>query len=88
MKWWDHHPVPVMQNNSMKLLWDFTIQTDRRLSHNRPDIVCVDFIKKQCFLIDVAILGDSHLTNKVTENNKNILTLNLKYRKCGRQKLL
>ena len=46
MKWWDHHPVPVMQNNSMKLLCDFTIQTDRRLSHNRPDIMCVDFIKK------------------------------------------
>ena len=24
-KWWDHHPVYVVQNNCMKLLWDFTI---------------------------------------------------------------
>ena len=22
---WDHHPMSVMQNSSMKLLWDFTI---------------------------------------------------------------
>ena len=21
--WWDHHPMSVMQNSSMKLLWDF-----------------------------------------------------------------
>ena len=38
--WWDHHPMSVMQNSSMKLLWDFTSQTDRHLSHNHPDSVC------------------------------------------------
>jgi len=42
--WWDHHPVPAMQNSNLKLLWDFTIQTGRHLVHNRPDIVCVDLL--------------------------------------------
>ena len=81
--WWDHHPLSVMQNSSMKLLWDFTIETDRHLSHNHPDIVCVDFMKNHCFLVDVAIPGDSRLSNKVTEKLeiKDILILNLRYKK-------
>ena len=40
-KWWLHHPSPVLENLSMNLLWDFTIQTDRHLPHKRPDILCV-----------------------------------------------
>ena len=69
--------MSVMQNSSMKLLWDFTIQTDRHLSHNGPDIVCVDFIKNHCFLIDVAIPGDSCLYNKVTEKLERYTDLKL-----------
>ena len=29
--------------------------------------MCVDFIKNLCFLIDVAIPRDSHISNTVTE---------------------
>ena len=28
-KWDMHHPAPVLENNTHKLLWDFHIQTDR-----------------------------------------------------------
>lgn len=79
--WWDHHPMSVMQNSSMKLLWDFTIQTDKHLSHNHPDIVCADFIKNHCFLIDVAIPGDNHLSNKVTEKLERYTDLKLEIQK-------
>ena len=48
----------------MKLLWDFTIQTDRHSPHNRPDIVCVSLTKKHAFLIDIAIPGDSRISQK------------------------
>jgi len=27
-EWWLHKPPPVLENSSMKILWDFTIQTD------------------------------------------------------------
>ena len=40
-KLWLHHPSPVLENPSVKPLWDFTIQTDRHLPHNRPDILYV-----------------------------------------------
>jgi len=54
-KWWEHYPLAVLQNALMKLLWDFTVQTDKHLTHNRPDIICIDFVMKHYFLIDVAI---------------------------------
>ena len=79
--WWDHHPMSVMQNSFTKLLRDFTIQTDRHLSHNHPDILCVDFIKSHCFLIDVAIPGDSRLSNKVTKKLERYSNLKLEIQK-------
>lgn len=48
-KWWKHYPLPVMQNACIKLLWDFTIQTDRRLTHNRPDLISIDFTRRHAF---------------------------------------
>ena len=29
----------VLENDEVKLLWDFSIQTERRIEHNEPDIV-------------------------------------------------
>ena len=57
-KWWEHYPLPVMQNACMKLLWDFTIQTDRHLTHNRPDLTSIDLTRKHVFSIDIAIPED------------------------------
>ena len=38
-KWFLHEPELVQENERCKLLWDFTIQTDKVLEHRRPDIV-------------------------------------------------
>ena len=40
--WHDHEPKPVWESEECKLLWDFPIQTDHEIEHNRPDIVVVD----------------------------------------------
>ncbi len=46
-----------MQNESVKILLNFKIQTDRRLLHNMPDITVVE--KDRVSIIDVAIPRDS-----------------------------
>ena len=46
-------------------IWDFKIQTDKHLAHNIPDITVVE--KKQVWLIDVAIRGDSRINQKEVE---------------------
>ena len=38
-KWYEHSPKSIKENEEVKLLWDFTIQTDREIHHRRPDIV-------------------------------------------------
>ena len=62
--WWKHCPPRVCENNVCKLLWDFSIVTDTSLQHSRPDITMV---LKQTNLIDIAIPGDSRLSQKVVE---------------------
>ena len=38
-KWYEHKPLPVIGNDQVKLVWDSTIVTDRRVPHmNRPDM--------------------------------------------------
>ena len=64
-KWWEHKGEKVLQNEEVKILWDLKIQTDKHLAHNIPDITVVE--KKQVWLIDVAIPGDSRINQKEVE---------------------
>ena len=38
-KWYVHNPAPVLENDTYKLIWDFDIHTDQRISARRPDLV-------------------------------------------------
>ena len=53
-KWYDHAPEGVMENGQVKVLWDFRVQTDHLLEHNRPDIVVLEKEERTCNVIDVA----------------------------------
>ena len=64
-KWWEYNVEKVLQNEEVKILWDFEIQTDRHLAHYLPDITVIE--KRQVLLIDVAIPGDSRINQKEVE---------------------
>ena len=56
LAWYDHFPeavMTVMENYQVKLQWDFRIQTDHHLDHNRPDIVVLEKKWRRCFIVDV-----------------------------------
>ena len=38
-KYCNHEPQGVYESTNNKLLWDFKIQTDNKIEHNKPDIV-------------------------------------------------
>ena len=61
-KWWEHNVEKMLQNEEVKILWDFKIQTDKHLAHKISDLTVVK--KKQAWLIDVAIPGDSRINQK------------------------
>ena len=41
-KRYHHKPDKVVENDVVKILWDYNIQTDRITEHRRPDITAVD----------------------------------------------
>ena len=41
-KWYMHQPEIVLESEHCKILWDFPIQTDKQLEHNRPDITVIE----------------------------------------------
>lgn len=67
-RWYEHIPHSCQENESVKLLWDMTFFTDRRLAHNRPDISIFDKRTLTWKLIDVAVPFDANILS--TENTK------------------
>ena len=56
-----------MENESVKLLWDFDIQTDRPITARRPDIVVQHKQTGQTYLIDIAVPADHNVRDKELE---------------------
>ena len=57
-------PQKVVEYKRAKLLWDFLIQTNRKVLANQPDIVVVDKQKKEAVVIDIAVPSDSNIKKK------------------------
>jgi hypothetical protein len=65
--WYDHRAEPVLENERVKLLWDFSIRTDRVIEARRPDIVVVNKKEKETIILDVAVCGDFQVQDKEIE---------------------
>ena len=55
-KWYEHEPSGVVEDDAIKLLWDFMIQCDSYVECRKPDIMVVDKKEKKCLIIDTAII--------------------------------
>ena len=74
-KWFEHAPKCVLENDKVKILWGFTIQTDRKIPHNRPDILVIDKEKNKCHIVDVAFPDDSRICLKEHEKEEKYIDL-------------
>ena len=54
----------MYESTNNKLPWDFKIQSDNEIEHNKPDIVVLHKIKRKCLVIDVACPFDIRLKDK------------------------
>ena len=66
-QWYDVEPQPVVENNESKVLWDFTIQTDKEIMAVRSDIVFINKKDKIALLIDIAVPRDDNIVDKRIE---------------------
>ena len=56
----------MIENDQVKLVWDGSIVTDRRIPQNRPDITLVLKDKHQWLLVDVAVPDDRNIVTTET----------------------
>ena len=65
--YWKHEPPDVVETQSVKILWDFEIQTDHHIPARRPDIVVRDKSRKKTTIIDIAVPEDRNIQQKEKE---------------------
>ena len=70
-----HKPVPVLENEIHKILWDFKVPTDYLMSSRKPDCLIISKKLKNCRLVDFALPADHRV--KIKENEKRGKYLNL-----------
>ena len=66
-RWYEHEPKTVTWNDSVTILWDMPIHTDRTIAANRPDIVLKNKKDKICLLIDMTVSLDTNTSVKTTQ---------------------
>ena len=60
-------PEKLLENDNVKILWFFSVQTSRKLEHNKPDNLIVDKQRGECHIIDVACSFDTQVKEKKQE---------------------
>ena len=61
--WWVR-PEKVVSNDQAKILWNFPIQANRHLLHNRPDIVLINYKEQTGLTIDTALPRGENIQDK------------------------
>ena len=65
-----HNPVAVLENDTHKLLCDFDIQIDHRISARIPDLTIINNKKKRertCEIVEFAVPADHRIKLKECE---------------------
>ena len=79
-KLYTHNPVPVLEYDTHKLLWDFNIQTGHLIPARRPDLIIINQKKKKkkkriCKIVDFAVLANHRISLKECQNKDKYLDL-------------
>ena len=62
--WYQHQPRTIEENNNVKIIWNFSVQTDHTIQHNKPDMIIIDKRENVARIIDIAIPNDNNICRK------------------------
>ena len=71
---YNYKPASVVENDRVKILRDFHIQTDV-IQYRRPDIVVLYKTERKCHLIDIAVPVDKGTEFKEQEKKDSYIEL-------------
>ena len=81
-----HKSEKVLESEECKILWDFPIQTDKTLEHNRPDITVIEKKTKKCLLIDPAYPFNTRIQKEEEEKYNSYSDLKYEIARMWRMK--
>ena len=86
--YYKHEPKPVLDNDKVTILWDYSVQTDKEIKANRPDIIVR--VKKKgerhCYIIDFASPSDNNVSVKTVEKLSKYKSLEIEIQKMWETK--
>ena len=85
-RWYENEPMTVTRKDSITILWDMSIHTDRTIAANRPDIVLQNKKGKPCLPIDTTIPLDTNTSVNTTEKLNKYKTWKSRLSECGGSK--
>ena len=59
--------MTVLESEEIKLLWDFSIQTEMKIEHYKSDLILLDKKERICYIIDMACSFDTKVEKKEKE---------------------
>ena len=80
--WVSHVPKEVTTKDGINVLWDMYIRTDRKVLHNRPDIVIHNENTRECHIIDIAVPVCRNIVRKEAEKITKYRDLEIELQKC------
>ena len=63
--WYQYEPTTATKKDSVTILWNMTLHTDRTIAANRPDIVLESKKDKTCLLIHMTVPLDTNISVKL-----------------------
>ena len=78
--WFTHKPPPVIETSTVKILWDFSLQSTGHHVSNRPDIVVFDYLKQLILFLEVSCPADVNVPSKQQEKLHKYCPLALDFR--------
>lgn len=64
VKWYNQKLEGVLENDVVKILWHFNIQTNHVIQNRRPDMVRLYRLEGKCYLINIVVPGDKRVQLK------------------------
>ena len=85
-KWYDECPdeIRVSGDRKIEIWWDRSVETTRKMEHNRPDVTVVDHASKVWTFVDFSVPWDKNVRVKEDEKITNYSPLAQQVRKLHR----
>ena len=85
--WYNHTPEKVSENETTKMLYDFNIYTDKKITHRRPDLVIHKKKERETLIIDFACPMDHNVDAKKKEKIDKYQELKFELQKLWKTKI-